>query len=528
MSLATDQRALPRAIARRLRSEAHRLFRETATETTFDQLLRMTSASDPGRACARITALGWMGDQRASAVIGQALTDPVTCNAAQSALVELLREPATIEALLTKSDFAHRSMLAAALSQVESFAAIKAAARLSVEASETETLEASVNALAHGREWLQSWRGGSRAAAASHQAAALAESMRAEELSAARGVALIAIAETLGTLASILPHATAESLAGGLPRGDEEDEALARLAFFDSLGKPPATEELTRAQHHRSSLVRMRAINTGDWQATTSATTSLILHLMDEVPGVRRAAARAMRRGDVSTEARRALMAALADEDIWVRAEVIVTLGMIYGEDAQARVHLREALGATHPLCRVAAVEALCTTADAEEWRTIAHIARHDPQPEVRRAAVLAFAHCHQSRRVLSVTRAALKDKVWSVRRAAVESLGACHERSGQKLLLEVASREEPVVRGAALRALAARGAAESITLACRALDDEDPMLAEDAYAAFLISNRLGRTDELRAIRETCAPRAAAIIDFILQREDQSLIEDAG
>jgi hypothetical protein len=143
-------------------------------------------------------------------------------------------------------------------------------------------------------------------------------------------------------------------------------------------------------------------------------------------------------------------------------------------------------------------------------------MARRDQQPEARRAAVRAFMRCPQPRTTLSLARAALKDEAWPVRRAGIEVLGACHESSARRLLLATVSdeREHESVRGAGLRTLASVDAANTIALSCHLLSTSDASLIEDAYAALL---RLERTHGalMKETERTCAPRAAAIINFI-------------
>lgn len=165
----------------------------------------------------------------------------------------------------------------------------------------------------------------------------------------------------------------------------------------------------------------------------------------------------------------------------------------------------------------MAAAESLAEHADRrEDWRVLSQMARRDPQPEARRAALLAFTRCPQSRTLLSAARAALKDESWHVRRAGVQVLASCNETSAHKLLLDKASdeTENEAVRGAALRALARLDAPRAIELACRMVSEGDAALTEDAYATLLFLQQ-AEGDMLKRAAETCPPRAAAIINFI-------------
>jgi HEAT repeat protein len=520
VSLSNDERGgIPHAISEELRQRAQRALRETADDATLGDILRMTATGDPESARVGITALGWMGSARAVPIIGSALGDPALVKTARRALADLSQEPQALGAMLeVESALISQAEVAAAISNTRSLFAIEAAARLSVEAADAETLEASIAALAAGRHWLREQRA---ELVHTSEAARLGESLHAQ-LRVAHNRALLEIAETLGVLGALLAPAVTEAIADELSLSADEDHLLARLAFLDHVAPLRAAEEATRAQRHRSALVRMSAIEILSWHAaSTKEPFSLSSHLTDESAGVRRAATRAMRRGAATAETQRALLAACADEDIWVRSEAIATLGTLFGTDAHVHAHLREQLNAPHPLCRVAAANALSLAADTRDWRALSQMAWRDPQTEARRAAVLSFARCEQRRTVLSVMRTAVRDTAWPVRRAAVEVLASSKEASAERLLLELAGEkeEESAVRGAALRAAAFRDAPGAIEMACLALSHGEATLIEDAYAALLTLKQAGRTNDLREASGTCPPRAAAIINTVISDE---------
>jgi HEAT repeat protein len=513
VSLSEDERSLPAAIQDHLRGLAWRSFRRSADDTTLSDLLRMTTTIDPLLRRASITALGWLGDDRAIPVIAEALEDPAFMKAARHALRNLATDAHALNRMLEAgADLIPPVEIAAAMSGSKSHQAIEAAARLSVEASDAETMEAALAILAQGRDQLRREHAELLDA---ERASKLAESL-SNLLSMADGRALVEIAETLGLLASALPPALVERVTDALAHAVTDDHLLAHLAFLDNADPLRAVEEASRAQRHKSARVRLSAIEILSWRSSARDNASLALHLTDEAAGVRRAAMRAMRRGAPTPEAQRAIRAALADEDIWVRTEAIITLGALFGAEADARAALREALDAPHPLVRVAAAEALAEHADRKDWRALAQTARRDSQPEARRAAVLAFSSCPQPRTTLSVARAALKDEAWAVRRAGVQVLAACNESSAHKLLMDVAAneKEQEAVRGASLRALAPLDAPRAIALACHLISTGDAALTEDAYAALHSLQRTHRSlmDETAL---TCAPRAASVINFI-------------
>ena len=553
VSLACDERAaLPRVISDAIHAHARQAFRTASDESTFVDLARMASSVDIEHARAGLVAVGWLGDVRAVPIIIAALTKTPLVAAARRSLADLSQTPQALNALLTAQPHAIAAQeIALAAGHARSFASLEAIARLAVEATDAETLEACLAALAQAREWARSLPPAQKFE--STDAARVYENVR-RLLARARGATLIELAMLLGTLARLVPTVLGRAVDEELSKCD--DAVLARMAFRQSFSPPLAIEEAGRAQRHPDESVRLFAIEILSGQVASSENISLATHLTDEAVSVRRAGVRALRRGAAAAparEVRRALHASLADEDIWVKAEALLSLGALFGHDTEVRAQLREELVAAHPLCRVAAAQALTANAsliyasaetfssssistahaplpfrvDGADWRTLAQIARRDAQPEVRRAVVRCFAHCPQPRTMLSVARAALKDAAWPVRHAAIDVLDNCAEASAERLLLDSAenSAETTAVRGAALRALATRGAAETLPLACLALTETNATLAEDAFASLSILSRTHHA-ELREMRSSCTPRAASVIDFILAETSDPSVGD--
>lgn len=520
VSICADDRCVPHSTRMALRNSAPHIFLATADAETFDEILRMTSDSVLAKARAGITLLGWMGEARAVPVIEKALDDPSLVSAARTALADLARQLPSLDVMLDAGQSAIAPVeIVAAIANVKSFATLEAAARVCVEAMDAETLDASAAALAQGRDWLQQQ---SAAQNPSAEASHLVEKLRAY-LTVAEGRARLEIAETLGVIARIFPAATARFTIDELTKTESDEHLLARLAFLVHADSARATKEAIRAQRHRNARLRMAALEILGRCASPSENISLALHLTDESSGVRRAAARALRRGAATVEARRVLLAALDDEDIWVRAEATTTLGALFGDDAEVHARLREALIAPHPVSRVAAAQAISARTEAQDRRMLSEMARRDAQAEARRAAVQAFARCAQSRTAFSVARAALKDAAWPVRHAAVETLASSNEARAINLLQDVAAnpKEAAAVRGAALRALALRGAEETIRHSCVAISEcGDATLVEDAFAALVIIKPLHQTP-MRQFMKVCAPRAASVINFILENENR-------
>jgi HEAT repeat protein len=570
VSLAYGERTgQPRRISEAIRARVRQAFRQASDESTFSHLAQMVSSAEAEHARAGICALGWLGDARAVSIVAGALKKPPLAVAARQALADLSHTPHNLKALLAAAEShsipAHE--VALAINGVRSFGSIEALSRLAAETSDAETLEACLTALEQAREWMLELQ---PTQIDKNEARRVFENVHGWTATAS-GATLVKFAALLGALARFVSDASAKTVDDELQTRD--DAALARLAFRQNFSHALATEEARRAQRHPNVSVRLSAIEILSEQSDSHNNIQLAAHLTDESVSVRRECARALRRSTstmsiaASLETSRALLASLADEDVWVKTEALLSLGALFGEDEAIRAHLHNELKAPHPLCRVAAAQALTahpstannfytyspaeetaspdhssttnhaatqseaaqtsaplqTLADAAEWHALAQIAKRDTQTEVRRAVVLCFARCTQPRIMLSVARGALKDVAWPVRRAAINVLDACAEAGALKLLLDAAANESETatVRGAALCALARRNATQALPLACLALSKADASLVEDAFASLLFLKPTHRKQLLDA-RASYSPRAATIIDFVLAEESET------
>lgn len=544
ISLVADERRLPRAVMEYLYAEARRLFRARASERTIDELIRLSESSDANLARAAIIALGWSGDgRRAFPVIRDAFASSAMRRAATLALTDFARDKGSCRALLAvaSGDIAPGNItgveMAHALGSARHAVAVEAAARLYASGTDedAETCEAMASAMAQHCEWL---RGDPKEIGddAARRLIVRLRELRADEES------FVKIAETLGLLARRATAPVVEELCERLPSGNGAMAVSSRLAFYDGCDARRATEEATHALRHPIAAIRLRAIEVlersaaKNSEAGTDGIASLVAYLTDESAVVRRAVLRAIEHGAKSDDARRAVQTALADEDIWVRAEAIITLGTLFGDERAMRSFLhQEATGAPHPLMRVAAVRALAVHArTGEDWRTLARVARDDARPEARRAATLAFRDCPQPRTAIAASRAALSDNHWTVRRAAVETLASFgDEKPARKLLLDEATNNaDAAVRGAAINALGQTSAPVSVTAIVTAILDAldesietSEALIEDAFAALVNLARTRREEiELLIFRDAhISPRAAAIARFVLTTPPTSL-----
>jgi HEAT repeat protein len=518
ISLLFEERTLPKTVLSVLRDEGWKLFHQQINEAAFnDLLLKMMGAGvhDHGLANACLIALGWAGDKRSVPIISRALTDPTTSKAAHKAIGFLCYQPQALTAMAkTAQTLIPRLTLATAFGNVPGIHVIETAVNLSLEATDNETHQACASAINFNREWLRQHARQISVEEARHLANFLHE-----KILETRDQVRIEIAELIGTLSNLIPDSIQFTISNIIPESDEEDLQLARLILLDRTNSPTVLEEaIQAAQHHQSATVRMHAIDIYRRRIDPELVPSIVKHLSDESAGVRRIATRSLRAGIPTSQVHRALLAGLADRDIWVIVEAIVTLGELFGNEPDTRTLLRLTLASPHPLTRIAIIQALSNCATKYEWKALSQLARNDPQSEVRRSAVLAFAKCPNTRSVLSVMRAALKDQNKSVRRAAIEALASNVERPAQTLILSVVSneKEDATIRGAALRALTKRASSEAIEMACLIIGANDPTLIEDSFDSILSLRETNRL-KIYELSKACPPRVASLITFILE-----------
>jgi len=268
---------------------------------------------------------------------------------------------------------------------------------------------------------------------------------------------------------------------------------------------------------------------------------SLIQHSTDESTAVRRASIRAIGRAEPTDEVLRTLRASLADSDVWVRAEAIKSLGALFAGNADVLTDLIDSVSKPHPLCRLAAVQALVeytsvpglseqrhqseSKEESPIWYELLQVALTDSQAEVRRVAVIAFLTCPDKEVARRVAYTALKDENWSIQYAAVELVATLGTRHATKLLVQLASDGtiKPAVRGAAIRALAEQGHSRACELASTALGSGDETLIEDGFNALL---RLARHQRqaLKDLISYGAPRIASVVRYVLETEGGSSV----
>jgi HEAT repeat protein len=150
-------------------------------------------------------------------------------------------------------------------------------------------------------------------------------------------------------------------------------------------------------------------------------------------------------------EAREALIALLADIDLWVRASAARGLGRI-GGDKVGEV-LAGRLATASDIFLLALVEVLGKLRYAQASGALLKLAEHE-DPEVRKTVLVALAG-YGGDDVMWAFLARVSDPHWSVRKAAVEALKSRKNESINALLATIADGDpDPAVRQAAIEAL--------------------------------------------------------------------------
>jgi HEAT repeat protein len=152
-----------------------------------------------------------------------------------------------------------------------------------------------------------------------------------------------------------------------------------------------------------------------------------------------------------ASEAREALIALLADTDLWVRATAARGLGRIGG--AKAGDVLTGYLATASDIFLLALVEVLGRLRYGPARDPLLKLADHK-DPEVRKT-VLAALDGFEGNEVLWAVLARLSDQHWSVRKTAVEVLRHRRDPAVEALLAKIADGDpDTAVRQAANEAL--------------------------------------------------------------------------
>jgi HEAT repeat protein len=504
-------RILPSPLAEAVQRVARQSIPEAARESLLLALEELLPTGETARINACLTALGWLREPEVLPAICELLRDCSFAPTAREILTTLANADAGPMSLVSLTpDQLPRLEAAQVLAEVRSPNTLEALLTLLNEAEDEETIAACLSALEGYADRL-------------HQNSHLLSLEARERIYQLLRSAIAATATSahtarmLGIMAAQFGSASIPELNRELMHfGGEIDGTLASLAFLTECDSPMAVAAAVKALRHRSARVRVAAIHTIARHSATPNRISLVTHLTDEAPAVRRAAARSQRYFGAGSEVRRMLAASLSDEDIWVRVESIGTLAALAGNDPTSARLLRAELNSAHPLCRVAAIEAQ-RAIDPPDWVKLKDLALHDQHAEVRTAALGLVAMNADRSVVASYLNRSLADADWAVRFTAID-LAIVHEHPelGESFIrVACDGTEVPAVRTHAIRALAQWSHPAAVRIAVSALADPSLVISEAAFEALarLCSTR---ADELEAHCPNSEPRAANHIDFIL------------
>jgi HEAT repeat protein len=322
-----------------------------------------------------------------------------------------------------------------------------------------------------------------------------------------------AAVESLSGIARANPE-TGAPLRKRLARAIGSKDPLTRanaLSLLGELGGDEFRPRLLSASKDEDAVVRGRAVAIAGRQRDVSLAAIFEHALADESAYVRQAAVQALCDSGLATSHRDAILAALEDDDLWVRAAACRCLGAL--DDDEAARRLREIAGRGEPPERIAALEALGSMPGPLAWEAISN-ALDDPDGEVRQAALAACAESRAPQAEREIDRRAA-DKDWRLRATALEAIGR-RGRYDRRPVLRRALLEDPddLVARSALTALEAIAAESDVPVLVEALSRE--AIAEDVTSALLRWRKKYPAAIERAWREA-DPRRAAILSEVLR-----------
>jgi HEAT repeat protein len=520
VSVAAQSSTLPQPLADTIREIARRSIPHAARDPLLNLLADCRQSKESGKVNACLTVMGWLGDLRALPCLGSKLHDSAFSQTARELMVAFAETDNGVTQLLDLTpDLLPPIEAVAVLTEIQSWAAFEGLLRLGSESDDAETTDACLQAFSVYANWFDA-----HLEYLTDEARARIESTLGHLIFSGSAALPIEAARLLGNIAQGWTEAEVERIAKELLGKATEGGIVFGLKFLFECAPARAAAEAVHALKHPGPRARVAAIETIARLADHPPGVTLTTHLTDESASVRRAAARALRLAGRGPEAKRALSACLIDDDIWVRFEVIASLAERWGQDAEVTDRLAEELFSPHPICRVAAVEAQPDLAETN-WSKMQDLAAHDPQTEVRMAALRQLLR-HPRKRLVRVELArSLNDPEWPVRLAALDLAITSGQWNLADRVADLPSdpNEAPAVRAHAIRAVAEWAHPAAVFLAVSALDDTSHTVVEAAFAA-LTQLSDARAAELAAHCGHCSPLAANYLRFILSAAGPGLI----
>ena len=314
--------------------------------------------------------------------------------------------------------------------------------------------------------------------------------------------ALGAIQGLGGELAEALAVSAASSGDGRMVR-----PAFRIIGYFGFASGVPA---LLQGLESPDAQLRELAVQSLGYIDDPRATAAVLRTAGHPEPRMRAAAMRALGHGD--TAAVPTLLAALEDEDAWVRYYACQSLGRLRIEDAAPAIALRLSDPAGH--VRVSAIEAMAQLRSPAAMGYLLQGAR-SADDDVRRACLMGMAIARRPEAVPLVLQAA-RDPDSATRLVATSALAAFDVPEAPLRLAELASSDpDEAVRHAALAALGERPGAAATRALVGLLEDRT---LHARVRELLASNVPGRVDGILEALVEADDESAVVLTSALAR----------
>ena len=285
------------------------------------------------------------------------------------------------------------------------------------------------------------------------------------------------VAAAAAALGGLGDNAALDGLVGlfGHPSATVRRSAIAAI---NAIGASATAARVRVVMTDAEPRVRESAIRVAGYFGFRDTAPAIIAALTDPIEDVRRAAIEQLPvLDDIDAAAR--LIAAVTGETPRNRAAAAHALRLV--DDSRAATALRDALQDADAWVRYFAATSLGELESAKDADALAALARRDPAPHVRIAAINALGAINPQ---LAARAAAelIADADDNIAIAAIGVLGAIGRPEGHVLLGRAARSSRPALQRASIKALARRPSVEAVeVLAWAARVDDDGALAPSA-----------------------------------------------